>query len=92
MYGGVVPEIAARAHCEAIYPLVKQAVADAGGLNKIDAIAVTNAPGLISALLVGVNFAKSLAFSSGKPLVPVHHIRGHVEMCIRDRCVLVCCV
>ncbi len=78
LYGGVVPEIAARAHCEAISPLVKKAISDVGGLESIDAIAVTYAPGLIGALLVGVNFAKSLSAATGKPLVPVHHIRGHV--------------
>lgn len=78
LYGGVVPEIAARAHCEAISPLLKEALDDVGGLEKIDAIAVTYAPGLIGALLVGVNFAKSLALSANLPLIPVHHIRGHV--------------
>lgn len=78
LYGGVVPEIASRAHLDAISGVVDQAVMEAGGLDKIDAIAVTNAPGLIGALLVGVNFAKSLAYSLGKPLIPVHHIRGHV--------------
>ncbi len=78
LYGGVVPEIAARAHCEAIFQLTQKAVGDAGGLDNIDAVAVTYAPGLIGALLVGVNFAKSLAFAADKPLIPVHHIRGHV--------------
>lgn len=78
LYGGVVPEIAARAHCEAISPLVKDTLSDIGGLDNIDAIAVTYAPGLIGALLVGVNFAKSLSAATGKPLIPVHHIRGHV--------------
>lgn len=78
LYGGVVPEIAARAHCEAISGLAKKAIREAGGLETIEAIAVTNAPGLIGALLVGMNFAKSLAFSAGKPLVPVHHLKGHV--------------
>jgi len=77
LYGGVVPEIAARAHCEAITGLAKQAIADVG-LENIDAIAVTYAPGLIGALLVGVSFAKSLALATGKPLIPVHHLRGHV--------------
>ena len=78
LYGGVVPEIAARAHCEAIFQLTQKAVGDAGGLDIIDAVAVTYAPGLIGALLVGVNFAKSLALAADKPLIPVHHIRGHV--------------
>lgn len=77
LYGGVVPEIAARAHTEAISGLCEEALKGIG-LENIDAIAVTYAPGLIGALLVGVSFAKGLAFSSGKPLVPVHHLRGHV--------------
>lgn len=78
-YGGVVPEIASRRHCENILGVVRQALDDAGAeLSDIDGIAVTYAPGLIGALLVGVNFAKALAFSSGKPLIPVHHIAGHI--------------
>ena len=78
-YGGVVPEIASRRHAESIIPVVDKALLDAGvSLGGIDAIAVTYAPGLIGALLVGVNFAKGLALASGKPLVPVHHIRGHI--------------
>jgi len=78
-YGGVVPEIASRRHCENILPVVKQALDDAGvSLDDIDAIAVTYAPGLIGALLVGVSFAKSLALALDKPLVPVHHISGHI--------------
>lgn len=79
LYGGVVPEIASRRHCEAVNPVVKKALADAGlTLSDIDAIAVTYAPGLIGALLVGVNFAKGLSMSSGLPLVPVHHLRSHI--------------
>ena len=79
VYGGVVPEIASRAHTEAICGVVNSALEQAEvTINDIDAIAVTNAPGLIGALLTGVSFAKGLAFSTGKPLVPVHHIRGHV--------------
>ena len=79
LYGGVVPEIASRKHIEAIYPLADQALATAGiSRADIDAVAVTYAPGLIGAVLVGVNFAKAAAFSLGKPLVPVHHIRGHI--------------
>lgn len=79
LYGGVVPEIASRAHIEAISLLTRKALDSAGtSIGDIDAVAVTNAPGLIGALLVGVNFAKSLAFASAKPLIPVHHIRGHV--------------
>lgn len=79
IYGGVVPEIASRRHCEAIVGVVRQALDNAGtGLDEIDAIAVTCAPGLIGALLVGVNFAKGLSLSTGRPLVPVHHLRSHV--------------
>ncbi len=79
LYGGVVPEIASRRHCESISHVVEQALADANvTLDDIDAVGVTYAPGLIGALLVGVNFAKGLAFSVGKPLVPVHHLRGHI--------------
>lgn len=78
-YGGVVPEIAGRRHAEAISRVVRQALEQAdAALSDMDAIAVTHAPGLIGALLVGVNFAKGLAMSSGKPLVPVHHLRSHI--------------
>lgn len=79
LYGGVVPEIASRRHCEAIVGVVQEALQNAGtALDEVDAIAVTYAPGLIGALLVGVNFAKGLSLSSGKPLVPVHHLRSHI--------------
>lgn len=79
LYGGVVPEIASRRHSEAISGVVRRALEEAKTpLSAIDAIAVTYAPGLIGALLVGVNFAKGLALSSGKPLVPVHHLRSHI--------------
>lgn len=79
LYGGVVPEIASRRHAEAIYGLTEQALTEAGLTRKdIDAVAVTAAPGLIGALLVGVNFAKGLAMSLGVPLIPVHHLRGHI--------------
>lgn len=79
LYGGVVPEIASRAHCEALTGVVKEALEKANlTLGEIDAIAVTYAPGLIGALLTGLSFAKGLSYSCGKPLVPVHHIRGHV--------------
>jgi len=78
-FGGVVPEIASRAHVEAVVPLTRDALSEAGlSLDEIDAIAVTYRPGLIGALLVGVNFAKSLAYATGKRLVGVNHIRGHV--------------
>ncbi|MBQ7857062.1 MAG: tRNA (adenosine(37)-N6)-threonylcarbamoyltransferase complex transferase subunit TsaD [Oscillospiraceae bacterium] len=79
IYGGVVPEIASRMHIEAIYALAEQALAEAGlTRNEIDAVAVTYAPGLIGAVLVGVNFAKAAALALNKPLIPVHHIRGHI--------------
>lgn len=79
LYGGVVPEIASRRHCESIYAVVDEALAKAEmKLGDIDAIGVTYAPGLVGALLVGVNFAKGLAFAANKPLIPVHHIRGHI--------------
>lgn len=78
-YGGVVPEIASRKHIEAIYPLTEQALVQAGlDREQIDAVAVTYAPGLIGAVLVGVNFAKAAALTLGCPLIPVHHIRGHI--------------
>lgn len=79
IYGGVVPEIASRQHVEAISPLADEALRQAGiSKGEIDAVAVTYAPGLIGALLVGVSFAKSLAFGLGVPLIPVHHVRGHI--------------
>jgi N6-L-threonylcarbamoyladenine synthase len=79
IYGGVVPEIASRRHTEAICGVIDKALADAGcTLSDIDAVAVTYAPGLIGALLVGVNYAKGLSLSTGLPLVPVHHLRGHI--------------
>lgn len=79
LYGGVVPEIASRRHAECISGVVKEALEQADcTIDDIDAIAVTYAPGLIGALLVGVNFAKGLALAADKPLVPVHHIRGHI--------------
>jgi N6-L-threonylcarbamoyladenine synthase len=78
-YGGVVPEIAARAHIERIYPLCADALRAAGlTMDDIHAVAVTAAPGLIGALLVGVNFAKGLALARSLPLIPVHHLRGHI--------------
>lgn len=78
-YGGVVPEIASRRHCENILGVVRKALEDADtDLDGIDAIGVTYAPGLIGALLVGVSFAKGLALAADKPLIPVHHIAGHI--------------
>ena len=79
IYGGVVPEIASRKHIEAIYGLADQALEQANLTRAdIDAVAVTYAPGLIGAVLVGVNFAKAAALAMNKPLIPVHHIRGHI--------------
>ena len=79
LYGGVVPEIASRKHVEAIAGLTDQALRDAGLTKRdIDAVAVTYAPGLIGAVLVGVSFAKSAAWALGVPLIPVHHVRGHI--------------
>lgn len=78
LYGGVVPEIASRAHIEAVSAVVSKAVKDSGvSLDRIDAVGVTYSPGLIGCLLVGVSFAKSLALSLGVPLIPVDHIRSH---------------
>ena len=79
LYGGVVPEIASRKHVEVIAALTDKALADAGVTKTdIDAVAVTYAPGLIGAVLVGLSFAKSVAYALGVPLIPVHHIRGHI--------------
>ncbi len=78
-FGGVVPEIASRRHCENILGVVQMALSDAQcALSDIDAIAVTYAPGLIGALLVGTSFAKGMALAGNIPLVPVHHIAGHI--------------
>ena len=78
-YGGVVPEIASRCHIEVINQIMKQALEEANlKLEQIDAIAVTKGPGLVGALLVGVSYAKGLSFATGKPLVPVNHIAGHI--------------
>lgn len=79
-FGGVVPEIASRAHAENIVSVVREALSQAKlTLKEVDAIAVTYGPGLVGALLVGVNHAKALAYAAGKPLVPVNHIEGHVS-------------
>ena len=80
LYGGVVPEIASRAHMEACDRVVDQALREAGlELADVDALAVTKGPGLVGALLTGVNCMKGLAFAAGKPLVGVNHIEGHVS-------------
>ena len=79
LYGGVVPEIASRKHVEVIAALTEQALKEAGCTKAdIDAVAVTYAPGLIGAVLVGLSFAKSVAYGWGVPLIPVHHVRGHI--------------
>lgn len=78
-YGGVVPELASRRHVELIMPVVKEALAVSGwALEDMDAIAATQGPGLVGALLVGVSFAKALGFACGRPCVGVHHIEGHI--------------
>jgi N6-L-threonylcarbamoyladenine synthase len=79
-YGGVVPELASRHHIENICPVVQKAMSDAGAeYATLDAVAVTHGPGLIGSLLVGVQVAKGIAYVHGKPLVPVHHIAGHIQ-------------
>lgn len=77
IFGGVVPEIASRAHLTSIVPVVERALSDAGP-GDIDAVAVTNAPGLVGALLVGVSYAKAFAFARGIPVIGVHHMEGHL--------------
>src|SRR2546429_7340487 len=79
-YGGVVPELASREHLRQIVPVVREAIAQAGmELSNVDAIGVTQGPGLVGALLVGITYGKTLAASLGKPLVPVNHLEGHVH-------------
>src|SRR5262249_24444394 len=79
-YGGVVPELASREHLRAIVPVVRQALAEAGqSYQSIDAIAVTQGPGLAGALLVGISFAKALSFALNKPLITVNHLEGHIH-------------
>ncbi len=79
-YGGVVPELASREHLRAIVPVVRQALAEAGQTyESVDAIAVTQGPGLAGALLVGISFAKALAFALEKPLIAVNHLEGHIH-------------
>jgi N6-L-threonylcarbamoyladenine synthase len=78
-YGGVFPEVASRAHVEAISAVVNQAISDAGiEYSQLDAIAVTQGPGLVGSLLVGINYAKGLAMSTGKPLLGINHLEGHI--------------
>src|ERR1051325_11218322 len=79
-YGGVVPELASREHLKAIVPVVRKALSDAGrSYESIDALAVTQGPGLAGALLVGISYAKALAFALEKPLVAVNHLEGHIH-------------
>jgi len=79
IFGGVVPELASRAHLTAVVPVVRSALSDASlALDDVDAVAVTHAPGLVGALLVGVSFAKALAFSRSIPVLGVHHMEGHL--------------
>lgn len=84
-YGGVVPEIASRAHLRSIVPVVDAAVREGGGWDAIDAIAVTSGPGLVGALLIGVQTAKALAYGRGLPLVGVNHLHGHLLAPFLDR-------
>ncbi len=84
-YGGVVPELASREHLRAIVPVVRQALAEAGeSYQSIDAIAVTQGPGLAGALLVGISFAKALSFALEKPLIAVNHLEGHIHAVLLD--------
>src|SRR5947209_19852609 len=79
-YGGIVPELASREHLRAIVPVVRQALAEAGkNYESIDALAVTQGPGLAGALLVGISFAKALAYALEKPLIAVNHLEGHIH-------------
>ena len=85
-YGGVVPELASREHLRAMVPVVRQALADAGHTyQSVDAIAVTQGPGLAGALLVGISFAKALAFGLDKPLIAVNHLEGHIHAVLLER-------
>src|SRR5580698_5372151 len=84
-YGGVVPELASREHLRAIVPVVRQALADANKTyHSLDAIAVTQGPGLAGALLVGISYAKALAFALDKPLIAVNHLEGHIHAVLLD--------
>jgi N6-L-threonylcarbamoyladenine synthase len=85
-YGGVVPELASREHLRAIVPVVRQALAEAGQTyQSVDAIAVTQGPGLAGALLVGISFAKALAFALEKPLIAVNHLEGHIHAVLLEQ-------
>src|SRR5271170_3390687 len=85
-YGGVVPELASREHLRAIVPVVRQALAEASQTyDSIDAIAVTQGPGLAGALLVGISFAKALSFALSKPLIAVNHLEGHIHAVLLEQ-------
>jgi tRNA N6-adenosine threonylcarbamoyltransferase len=85
-YGGVVPELASREHLRAIIPVVRQALAEAGQTyESVDALAVTQGPGLAGALLVGISFAKALAFALAKPLIAVNHLEGHIHAVLLEQ-------
>src|SRR6267143_147379 len=85
-YGGVVPELASREHLRAIVPVVRQALVEAGQTySSVDAIAVTQGPGLAGALLVGISFAKALAFALEKPLIAVNHLEGHIHAVLLEQ-------
>ncbi len=84
-YGGVVPELASREHLRNIVPVVREALSRSGvGLDQVDAVAVTEGPGLAGALLVGITYAKALAFGSGKPLIGVNHLEGHIHAVLME--------
>src|SRR6201987_3985540 len=85
-YGGVVPELASREHLRAIVPVVRKALADAGQTyDSVDALAVTQGPGLAGALLVGISFAKALSFALEKPLITVNHLEGHIHAVLLEQ-------
>src|ERR1700681_3855003 len=85
-YGGVVPELASREHLRAIVPVVRQALAEARqSFNSVDAIAVTQGPGLAGALMVGISYAKALAFALDKPLIAVNHLEGHIHAVLLEQ-------
>ena len=85
-YGGVVPELASREHLRNIVPVVRAAMAEAGlEFAELDAIAVTEGPGLAGALLVGITYAKALALALGKPLIAVNHLEGHIHAVLMEQ-------
>src|SRR5450432_2110412 len=85
-YGGVVPELASREHLRAMVPVVRKALAEAGRTyQSVDAIAVTQGPGLAGALLVGISYAKALAFALDKPLIAVNHLEGHIHAVLLEQ-------